>query len=441
MDALAMIRKARLGEQATADELKEWVQACTVGEVPDYQMAAWLMAVYFQGLTKKETTDLTLAMEHSGKTFAGRNLGYSLVDKHSTGGVADTTTLIVAPLAAACGAHLAKMSGRGLGFTGGTLDKLESIPGFQVQLTEAEFIRQVDEIGLAVIGQSAELAPADGIFYALRDVTETVESMPLIAASVMSKKLAAGADGIVLDVKCGAAAFMHNRKQAKALAQLMVDIGEAAGRKMTAFVTDMNVPLGSAIGNSLEVDEAVEVLSGGGNQRLVTLSLHLTAALLLTAGVVETLAEGLTKARQAIADGSGLQKFTEWIAAQGGETAWIGQEPVTKKVNTLTVNAPQAGYLAAIDALALAGVALSLGAGRRAKGDRINSQVGIRLCAEPGAYVEKNTPLARLYGAKNTDLDQYAKRVERAFTLQQEKIELPLIYEVLSHDIAVESGE
>ncbi|MCI5836464.1 MAG: thymidine phosphorylase [Veillonellaceae bacterium] len=431
MDSLAVLRATRDGEALTEEQIREFIRAYVAGDVPDYQVAAWLMAVYFRGLSRRETIALTLAMRDSGDTLSFEREGFRTVDKHSTGGVADTTTLIIAPLVAACGGYVGKMSGRGLGFTGGTLDKLEAVPGLRTDLTEGEFFAQVRDIGVAVVGQTRELAPADGLLYALRDVTETVASLPLVASSVMSKKLAGGADGIVLDVKCGRAAFMQSRREAELLAELMVAIGREAGRRMTAFVTDMNLPLGSAVGNSLEIDEAVEVLQGGGNRRLRELSLALAGAMLAVAGVAEDAATGEAIAAQALADGRGMERFERWLAAQGGETKRLGREPLTKRTNVYEVTALADGYVSDIDAMLLARTGLALGAGRRRKGDRIDPQVGLALAAQPGDYVRRGDLLLTIYGKAGADLRGYEDGLRRAFVLGEGAVEPPLIYERL----------
>lgn len=431
MNPVEIIEKTRNGESLTAAEIRFMVQEYTAGKIPDYQVSAWLMAIYFRGLSKRETRILTKEMATSGDSLDFISEGIFLLDKHSTGGVADTTTLVVAPLVAAAGGKIGKMSGRGLGFTGGTLDKMEAIPGMRIQLTESEFREQIETCGLAVVGQSKELAPADGLLYALRDVTGTVESLPLIASSIMSKKLAAGAKGIVLDVKCGEAAFMKNRREAMELANLMVAIGNESGRNMIAVVSDMNIPLGSAIGNSLEVDEAVEVLSGGGNRRLVSLSLILAGALLVNGNLAPNLTEGKALAKRMLASGKGLAKFKEWVAAQGGDTGWIGRELLTKETNCRVVYAKSSGYLQHIQPLRLAHIAMELGAGRQRKEDSIDPQVGVLILAEVGDYIKKGQPLAKLYGKVNCPLDNYVAQAAGAFEIGGEKREPPLVYSII----------
>ena len=333
------IEEKRDGKEQSASRIEKFIEDYTQGRVADYQAAAWLMAVYLKGMHEEETAVLTAAMRDSGEVVDLSAIDGVTVDKHSTGGIADTTTLIVAPLVAAAGVKVAKMSGRGLGFTGGTLDKLESVPGFRITLSKEEFFNQVNHIGLAVIGQSGELAPADKLLYALRDATGTVESIPLIASSVMSKKLAGGADAIVLDVKYGSGAFMKTKERAFELARAMVDIGVAAGKPTTAVLTSMNAPLGMSIGNSLEIDEAVDVLSGRGGKRLKEVVLTVGAYMLKSAGLVATAEEGRTVLQEHINDGSGLQKFKEFLEAQGGDTSFIGVRPLTKRVNARDIRA------------------------------------------------------------------------------------------------------
>lgn len=430
MNPVEIIEKTRDGRTLTHEEMHEWIQAYVQKNIPDYQMAAWLMAVYFKGLTKKETYALTDVMRQSGRTLSFPD-HLHILDKHSTGGVADTTSLIVAPLVAAAGGKVGKMSGRGLGFTGGTLDKLEAIPGVRVRLSESEFRKQIEGCGIAIIGQSYDFAPADGMLYALRDVTGTVESLPLIAASIMSKKLAMGANGIVLDVKCGRAAFMKSPREARLLADLMVEIGNQSGRKTVAVVSDMNVPLGNAIGNSLEIDEAIEVLSGGGNRRLKALCCTLTGMMLQVGSLVRTMEEGIVLAERILASGAGLEKFSEWIAHQGGATDWIGRRMLTDQLNVCEVLSPESGYITNIDPLVLARIAMHLGAGRQKKEDRIDPQVGIYITGELGNYIKKGDLLARVYGKRGADLDDIIKEVEAAFNIALQAQGQPLIYEIV----------
>ncbi len=429
MDTVQLIGKTRDNIPLTAAEIDFLVALYTAGAVPDYQMAAWLMAVYCRGLTREETVALTLAMAHSGEVIQWPDAWRPITDKHSTGGVGDTTTLIVAPIVAAAGVRVGKMSGRGLGFTGGTLDKLESIPGFSVQLSAADFRRQIETLYLAVIGQSEELAPADGLMYALRDVTGTVESLPLIASSVMSKKLASGADVIVLDVKCGAAAFMKTREEAEVLARLMVAIGEQAGRRTLAIVSDMNAPLGSAVGNSLEIDEATEVLQGQGNRRLIDVSLTLAGAMIYGAGKADDWESGIARAREVWESGEAFSVWKAWLAAQGGSVDWVGHRPLTQAAHVHTVTAQEEGVVNGIDAMVLAQVSRELGAGRMVKEDTISPMVGLRLHCELNDTIRRGDALVTVYSDDMTDEEALTERLRRAFILGTEAADIPLIYE------------
>ncbi len=386
MDTVHIIEKTRDGKALTAEEITYLVDAYMAGKIPDYQVAAWLMAVYWRGLSNEETVALTLAMAHSGKMLEWPDEWRPITDKHSTGGVGDTTTLIVAPIVAAAGVRVGKMSGRGLGFTGGTLDKLESVPGFSVHLSAEDFRRQIETLRVAVIGQSEELAPADGLLYALRDVTGTVESLPLIASSVMSKKLASGADVIVLDVKCGAAAFMKTCREAEALARLMVDIGERAGRRTLAIVSDMNAPLG-------------------------------------------TWDDGIRIARRVWQSGEALTLWREWLKAQGGAVDWLGQRPLTQAAHTATVTAGGSGFVTAVDAMALAQISRELGAGRMVKGDDILPMVGVQLHRELNDAVSAGDTLATVYSERPIDAEKMTARIRSAFTVAAETAEAVLIYE------------
>ena len=390
-----LIERKRDGGELAADEIAELVLAYARGDVPDYQMAAFCMAVYFRGLTTGETFALTDAFVRSGETLAlGQELGRKVVDKHSTGGVGDKTTLAVGPVVAACGVPFAKMSGRGLGHTGGTLDKLESIPGFRVELTTAEFVAQVREAGLAVIGQTLELVPADKQLYALRDVTATVDNISLIAASIMSKKIAAGADAIVLDVKVGDGAFMKAQADAQALAEAMLELGRRAEREVVCLITDMDQPLGHAVGNALEIREALATLRGEGpadfTELVVTAAGHLLARSDL--GVDEV--EARARAEQALTDGSALGAYERWIAAQGGdpsETA-LPTAPVVSEVR-----AELDGYVARLSAIRIGHAALRLGAGRRTKEDTIDHAVGVVCLKKRGDPVRAGELLAEVH--------------------------------------------
>ncbi|UBV42668.1 thymidine phosphorylase [Deinococcus taeanensis] len=398
-----LIRKKRDGETHTRPELEQLVLGYTRGDVPDYQMSAWLMAVFLRGMTPQETADLTMVMAESGDLM---NLGAlpRTVDKHSTGGVGDKTSLILTPMLSALGLTVAKMSGRGLAHTGGTIDKLESIPGWTSELDEAQFLTQAREIGLSLVGQSRDLAPADGKLYALRDVTATVDCLPLIASSIMSKKLASGAHTVVLDVKVGAGAFMRTLDAGRGLARAMVDIGNRAGRQVRAVLTDMDTPLGHMAGNSLEVLEALATLRGQGPQDLTELCVALAVEALAAQGEEETQAE--TRARATLTDGSALAKFRAFIAAQGGDASYV--DDVTKfdvAPGRADVTAPNAGFVARIDALSVGRAVLALGGGRERKGEAIDHGVGVELLRKPGEAVQAGEAVLRLYHRSGRGLE------------------------------------
>jgi pyrimidine-nucleoside phosphorylase len=395
--AVELIARKRDGGEIPGDQLRDFVLAYAREQLPDYQMAAFLMAGYLRGFTLAETEALTEAMVASGDRLDLGRLRGPTVDKHSTGGVADGTTLVVGPLAAALGMQVIKLSGRGLGHTGGTLDKLESIPGFRVGLAADELLDQVERIGLAVAAQTADLVPADKAIYALRDVTATVGDVALIASSVMSKKLAGGAASILLDVKAGSGAFMGQPAQAVELAKVCVDLGRAGGRNTAALVTDMDQPLGELVGNAVEVREAVEALRGERPGRFLELCLTLTGHLAALAGTAPDPEAGRDAARRALERGDGLERFRQFVAAQGGDPAvaddlsLLPQAPVT-----LEVEAPQAGWLAAVDAEAVGRVAAALGAGRQRKDDQIDPAVAVELSAKLGDRVEAGQPVGRI---------------------------------------------
>ncbi|MFP4498181.1 MAG: pyrimidine-nucleoside phosphorylase [Vulcanimicrobiota bacterium] len=394
-----IIINKRDGKPLSKEEIRFFIDGYVKEAIPDYQMAAFLMAVFFRGMTDGETAELTRIMINSGDVVELSAIPGIKVDKHSTGGVGDTTTLILAPLVAAAGVPVAKMSGRGLGHTGGTLDKLESIPGFSVNLSGDEFIKQVNDINIAVIGQTKDLVPADRKMYALRDVTATIDSIPLIASSIMSKKLAAGTDAIVLDVKVGNGAFMQNTSDARELAEIMVNIGKLMERKVVALLTDMNQPLGTHIGNALEVKEAVEILQGQHKgSDLYRVSLMLGSYMLYLAGVVKTSHEGLEKLEEILESGRGLEKLRQMIIAQHGEPAVVddtGKLPRAKF--QLEVLAPLGGYLSEIDTRSLGKASLVLGAGRKKKGDFIDPAVGFVFKPRRGELLEKNQPIATIF--------------------------------------------
>ena len=416
--AAELIERKRDGHELAAEELAELVLAYTRGDVPDYQAAAFLMAVYFRGLSAAETFALTDAMVRSGETIAlGEALGRRVVDKHSTGGVGDKTSLAVGPIVAACGVPFGKMSGRGLGHTGGTLDKLESIPGFEVELPVDRFVEQVREVGLAIVGQTAELVPADRKLYGLRDVTATVDNVSLIAASIMSKKIASGADAIVLDVKVGEGAFMQTTVDAQVLAETMLALGERAGRDVVCVLTDMDQPLGRAVGNALEVREALATVRGEGPPDLTELVLDAAAHLLALSDLGVRGAEARRRAETAVADGSALAVYERWIHAQGGDPdeAALPEAPCVREVVS-----PQAGFVRRLGARAVGLAALRLGAGRREKDDEVDHAVGVVCLKKRGDAVEEGEPLAELHARDGASADDAARAVLSAYAFGDE---------------------
>ena len=425
-----LIQRKRDGEELAAEEIVDLTLAYSRGEVPDYQMAAFCMAVYFRGLSSAETFALTDAMIRSGETIdLGAELGRKVVDKHSTGGVGDKTSLAVGPIVAACGVPFGKMSGRGLGHTGGTLDKLEAIPGFRVELAHDDFVRQVREVGMAIIGQTADLVPADKRLYGLRDVTATVDQLSLIAASIMSKKIAAGADAIVLDVKVGDGAFMKSEEAARALAETMLELGRRAGRETVCVLTDMDQPLGRAVGNALEVREALEAVRGQGPPDLTELVLESVAHLLALSDLGVDEAEGRARAEAAVADGAALEAYERWIRAQGGDPdeSALPTAPVVHEVQ-----APTDGVVAAVGAVRVGLAALHLGAGRRAKDEPIDHAVGVVCRAKRGDRVAAGAPLAEIHARDEASADEAAGEVLAAYTVGDEPPpERPIILEVL----------
>jgi pyrimidine-nucleoside phosphorylase len=436
MNAVDIIVKKRDGGELSPEEIRFFIQGYTSGRIPDYQAAAWGMAVYFQGMSDAETTALTLAMAESGEELDLHDSvppGTVIVDKHSSGGVGDKTTLAVGPVVAACGLPVGKMSGRGLSFTGGTIDKLESIRGWQAELSEAQFRRQLSEVGLVIAGQTADLAPADKALYALRDVTGTVPSLPLIASSIMSKKLAAGADAIVLDVKCGHGAFMETLEEAKALAKLMVAIGVRAGRKVVALITQMEQPLGSAVGNALEVAEAITTLQGKGPKDFQAL-VEVVAVEMLQVGTPQgkTLSAEAArqKVREAIASGAALAKFRTFVVAQGGDGALVDDPTRLPHARIkLEVPAPRAGMVHAVDSRAIGLAVVALGGGRQKKGDPIDYGVGVMVHAKVGDDVEAGTPLCTIHAASEEAAKGIMGQIVGAYTLGDEPVEpLPVVY-------------
>ena len=432
MRMIDLIGKKKNGGCLTPEEIAFFVDGVVDGSIPDYQISALCMAILWRGMTDEETACLTDRMAHSGDMIDLSEFGTLSVDKHSTGGVGDKTTLIVAPLVAACGAKVAKMSGRGLGHTGGTVDKLESIPGYRTELPEEEFRAISRKTGVCVIGQSGELAPADKKLYALRDVTATVDSIPLIVSSIMSKKLAAGTHSIVLDVTVGSGAFMKTIPDAQVLAEKMVAIGRACGRNMSALITDMSEPLGHAVGNALEVQEAIRVLKGEvqGDLKEVCLAL---AGEMLSLSLEMTSEEGLMLAKETLESGAAFAKFREWIAAQGGDMRYADEpERFAEARYHLDVTADQSGCLQEMDTEAIGNVACNLGAGRRTKADRIDMAAGILLRAKIGDMVKEGDVLATLYSEKEETLRPAAEAYRAALRIGKEAGDPPvLIHQII----------
>lgn len=424
-----LIMKKRNGETLTETEIRFMIEEYVEGKIPDYQMSAMLMAIYFQGMTDEETAVLTDAMAHSGDMVDLSAITGVKIDKHSTGGVGDKTSLIIGPIVAACGGKVAKMSGRGLGHTGGTIDKMESIPGMQTSLPEEKFIEIVNKVGLCIIGQSGNLAPADKKLYALRDVTATVDNVSLIAASIMSKKLAAGNDCILLDVKTGSGAFMKTLEGSIELAEKMVAIGEAAGKKTVALITDMDIPLGNAIGNSLEVIEVVDTLHNKGPKDLTEVCLNL-AANMLHVGGFGTVLECKNKAMAAIEDGSAFEKLIEMVEAQGGDSTVLSDtNKFAKAPYEKVVIAPQDGYITHMNTEQCGIASLVLGAGRETKESAIDFSAGIILKKKVGDYVKAGEAIAILYTSKEESLKEAEKILFKATLINENPIELePLIF-------------
>lgn len=442
MHVYDIIMKKRNGKALSKEEISYLVDGFTKGEIPDYQMAAFLMAVYFQGMNPEETTKLTMAMADSGERLDLSGIKGIKVDKHSTGGVGDKTSLIIGPILASLGVPVAKMSGRGLGHTGGTIDKLESIKGFQTALPEQQFMEQVNRIGLAIVGQTANLAPADKKIYALRDVTATVDNVSLIAASIMSKKLAAGADAIVLDVKTGSGAFMKTLEEARGLAKTMVAIGTMAGRDTTAVITDMNEPLGNAVGNILEVEEAVECLKGRGERRLMEVSETLAAYMLIAAGKAATIDEAKAMVTESISSGKAFDKFKEFVKAQGGDTGELESGNFERAGLSETVYGRDLqekpfdnAYLVSCDNQEIGMASLVLGGGRQTKEDVIDLTVGIRLYKHLGDEIKPEEPVAALFANDEGRLREAKARFVKAYTLSDNKdFHNRIVYEVITKE-------
>ena len=434
MNMVDVILKKKAGQALSQEEIRAFARGAADGSIPDYQLAALLMAICWQGMNAEETTHLTMEMMNSGGVVDLSAIDGVCVDKHSTGGVGDTTTLVLVPLAAACGAKVAKLSGRGLGHTGGTLDKLESIPGCSVDVSQEDFIRQVQKIGCAVIGQTGDLCPADKALYALRDVTGTVGSIPLIASSIVSKKLASGAGAIVLDVKTGSGALMQTVEESIELAKAMVEIGAKAGRPILALVTGMDQPLGTHVGNALEVKEAIDILSGRAGGDLLTVSLELGSRMLIASGIAKDVEDGKARMMDALRSGAGLQKLREMIEAQGGDGRVCEELAyLPHAAYKLDVPATASGYVAKMDTTAIGYAAQGLGAGRAKKTDMIDPAVGLVMQVRLGDYVKEGEPLATLYLNKRELAGEAVSRMQEAVTIAKERPELPpLIYAAVS---------
>lgn len=428
MRMIDIIQKKRDGLALTKAETTWLIEQYAIGQIPDYQMSAWAMAVYFQGMNKSEIADLTMAMVSTGEQIDLSDIPGVKVDKHSTGGVGDKVTLILAPLVASFGVSVAKMSGRSLGHTGGTIDKLESIHGFQVERTQADFVQQVRDIGISVIGQSDNLVKADKLLYALRDVTATVDIIPLIASSIMSKKIAAGSDAILLDVTVGSGAFMKNMLDARLLAQTMVDLGNAVGRKTVAVITDMRQPLGATIGNRLEIAESLTVLQGGGSPELRQFIAELAQIMLSLAGVEKSVDDILEN----LSNGAALEKFKQMIQAQGGDFDELLASPEHETIFSKSVVSTQTGYVTSFDALTAGLLAMRAGAGRAVKSDVLDLDAGLRLFKKIGDYVESGEPLFEiLYNKADFDAEKESQVLLDAISISNEKVEIKEIVEII----------
>lgn len=423
-----LIVKKKKGLSLSAEEIDFMVQGYTKGEIPDYQMSAMMMAICFMGMDDEETLNLTMSMVHSGDMLDLSKIAGVKVDKHSTGGVGDKTSLALTPMVAACGVKIAKMSGRGLGHTGGTIDKLESFPGFNTSISEEEFINNVNNIGLSIMGQTADLAPADKKLYALRDVTATVENMSLIASSIMSKKLAAGADAIVLDVKTGSGAFMKNLEDAKGLAKKMYDIGNGAGRKTIALITNMDQPLGNKVGNALEVIEAIETLKGEGPEDFTELCMSLGSAMLVSGGLAKDYSEGRSMLKDSIESGKALDKLAEFVNAQGGDSSYVYHpEKFVLAKDKVEVKAPVSGYISHIVCDEVGICSLILGGGRETKDSEIDLSVGIDLTAKVGSYVNAGDTIAYVYSNSEEKTKACVERLLSAYSFSEESVDVPKV--------------
>jgi pyrimidine-nucleoside phosphorylase len=430
MRMVELIEKKRDGGALKTEEINFFIQGYTDGTIPDYQASALLMAIMLRGMDDRETGDLTLAMAYSGEVLDLKDVAPLVVDKHSTGGVGDKVSLVATPVVATCGLPVGKMSGRGLGFSGGTLDKLESVPGYRADLSVAEFKAQLARVGIVLTGQSANLAPADGKLYALRDVTGTVPSTPLITSSIMSKKIAAGADAILLDVKVGSGAFMKTLESANALAEGMVRIGQTLGRKVTALISDMNQPLGHAVGNIIEVREAIDVLHGHGPEDFREHCVVVAAEMLCLGGKADTLEEGVAQVTEAIASGRAWEKFRQLIIAQGGDVRYVDEPERFPRAPLIeTIPATRSAYLAGVRADEIGMVALGLGGGREKKGDTLDHRVGIVMHCKVGDKIEAGAPLFTIHATDAAKRDEAVRRALCALTFSPDPVEpLPLFY-------------
>jgi pyrimidine-nucleoside phosphorylase len=433
MRVVDIIIKKRDKNELSTEEIQYFISAYTKDEVPDYQAAAWAMAVLLNGMTAREITDLTLAMAHSGEMLDLSEVVDIVLDKHSTGGVGDKTSLVVLPVVVACGIPVGKMSGRGLGFSGGTLDKLESIPGFRTDLTKTEFLDQLKSIGMVLTGQTGDLAPADGKLYALRDVTGTVPSLPLIASSIMSKKIAAGAQRIVLDVKTGLGAFMHSVAEARELAEMMVEIARLAGRRATGLISDMNQPLGYAVGNAIEIKEAIHTLQGNGPPDFTEHCLEVAAHMLNLTDKANTVAEGREIVEKVYWAGLALDKFKQLVEAQGGDMSYVeNPEKLPKATIIETVSAPRSGYLSQVHARVVGEMAVVLGAGRSKKGQAVKHEVGIEVHHKVGDFLEAGEPLFTVHADAQELLEIVRPELLKAHQWSDQAVEpLPLFYEAV----------
>ncbi len=433
MRAVDVIKKKRDGKELTTEEIQYFISGFAAGEILDYQASAWAMAVLLKGMNTREITDLTLAMAYSGEILDLSGFVNVIVDKHSTGGVGDKTSLVVLPLVLGCGVQVGKMSGRGLGFSGGTLDKMESIPGFRTDLTKDEFLTQLREFGLVLTGQTSTLAPADGKLYALRDVTGTVSSMPLIASSIMSKKIAAGAQRIVLDVKAGKGAFLRTVDEARELGRLMVQIAHRAGRKAVGLISDMNQPLGYAVGNALEVKEAIDTLHGNGPADFTDHCLEVAAYMVFLADKVKDVEDARQQVVAVYQSGKGWENFRKMVEVQGGDVSYVDQPEKLPKAKLIeTVRAFQSGYLSEINARVIGEMSVVLGAGRMKKGEQINHAVGIVVHHKVGDYVEAGKDLFTIHADDRSVLEETRGKLLAAHQWSDTPVDpLPLFYEVI----------